>query len=208
MVKISLSLFLGTLILSCAEPRRESPVIRRVSESKVIIPKADQKLYDVVKFIIEEQKLNRSYAINIAPLKNISQEDDEYYLMGLLIKARAEDITTQKIAALDSFHYVIDIPPYDFRLKDCLMKEDVDYMLHQKKKRHQFVWDGTALGFNAKNSHSWYSISVPLFSVDSSKVLVGVQFRCDQFMCGNEVDILLTKVDGKWESRTGPVIVH
>ena len=156
---------------------------------------SNQAIYDFMKFVIANQKLDLSCGLTIDPEPRCDlSQDDKTFLKTLLIEKPALKNETdtgywqpQTISAVE--------------LNKCLTKGDVNYMLLQKQNLSTFKWDNTRLNFNLKNDTNWYCFSIPLFSKDKRKAVMMIRNLC-KGLCGIGWTEIFTKEKNKWTSQT------
>lgn len=160
---------------------------------------SNQYIYDFMKVVIADQKLDLSYGLTIEPEQgcDLSQED-KTFLKTLLIEK-----TQSKKDTGDWRNMTITIN----QLPKCLTKGDIDEMLSQKEKLSNFTWDNSRLGFNLSNNKNWYCFSRPLFSVDRQKAVMMIRNLCPG-LCGTGWTVVFTKQNNKWTSQTGGQWIH
>ncbi len=188
------------LFASCQHKSQHLPssTNKIIAENKTY---GNDAIYKVVQFIIQDQHLDRRLGFRALPIE-ISTH---------FIQERAID-------TVDRDNSFVEIKDGKFKLREsatfylkprqCLTKEDIATMSDQLTALKDFRWDNTRLGFDTENKKEWYEFSVPLFSKDSSKVLMKMYWRCDQFLCGHDTAILLTKENGLWTSEADFIAVH
>ena len=164
---------------------------------------ANQDIYDFMKVVIADQKLDLSYGLTLEPEQGCDlSRDDNTFLKTLLIekpkrkgKADTEDWKTMTVT--------INL----FELPKCLTKSDIEYMLLQKQKLSSFKWDNSRLHFNPNNDKNWYCFSIPLFSKDSRKAVMMIRNLCPG-LCGAGRTVLFIKEHNIWTSQTGRQWMH
>ena len=171
-----------------------------LAEVKPSIPDtSNQNIYDFMKVVIADQKLDLSYGLTIEPEQGCDlSQDDKIFLKTLLIEK-----TKPKKDTDDWRNMTITIN----QLPKCLTKGDIDEMLLQKEKLSNFTWDNSRLGFNLSNKKNWYCFSRPLFSVDRQKVIMMIRNLCPG-LCGTGWTVVFTKQNNKWTSQTGGQWIH
>lgn len=193
------AIILILLTISC---RHKPEAIQTTNNSTVLVKKdtSHAELYKVLQFVIADQQLNRRTGINTEPIP-ISEQ----YLLERLIDttdvSSAVVLKDGKLVLKDTFTYTIHPPR-------VLTNDDISFMKSQLAKLKNFYWDNTRLGFNASNEKEWYQFSVPLFSRDSTKIVMHMYWTCNQFMCRDETPILVKKEQGHWIVETGPILYH
>ena len=157
------------------------------------IDTATQYIYDFMKMVIEEAKLDLSYGLYIIPGESCDPgQNDKSYLNSLLIQKKEKEKSGD---IYDGQTITIIQEPERF-----LTKADRNSMLLQKEKLDSFEWDISRLGFNSMNKKNWYRFSVPLFSVDKRKVIMMIEDLCPG-LCGTGNTFVFTKENNKWTSK-------
>ena len=164
---------------------------------------SNQNIYDFMKLVIADQKLNLSYGLSIDPEPGCDlSQDDKTFLKKLLIeKSKSE----RQVDTGDWKTRTITVNL--FELEKCLTKDDINYMLLQKEKLSTFKWDNSRLKFNLKNDSNWYCFSIPIFSKNKTKAVMMVRNLC-RGLCGTGWTVLFTKENNKWASQTGGQWIH
>lgn len=201
---------LGLILLGCGQSTNkvdnDDSLEKKISiadssaETKPNTPDtSNQFIYDFMKVVIADQKLDLSYGLTIEPEQgcDLSQED-KTFLKTLLIEK-----TQSKKDTGDWRNMTIT----SNQLPKCLTKEDIDGMLSQKEKLSNFTWDNSRLGFNLSNNKNWYCFSRPLFSVDRQKAVMMIRNLCPG-LCGTGWTVVFTKQNNKWTSQTGGQWIH
>ncbi len=170
------------------------------TETKINLPDtSNQYIYDFMKVVIADQKLDLSYGLTIEPEQGCDlSQDDKNFLKTLLIEK-----STPKKDTGDWRNMTITIN----QLPKCLTKADIDEMLSQKDKLSNFTWDNSRLGFSISNDKNWYCFSRPLFSKDRQKVVMMIRNLCPG-LCGKGWTVVFTKQNNKWTSQTGGQWIH
>jgi hypothetical protein len=160
----------------------------------------EAEIYSTLEYIITEQKLNKDYGLKIIPAKRCdSGKEDKEFLSGLIITTDQKDSLADDSIAIPLVH--------DLGLQKCLTKEEVDFMLSQKKINKEFKWNNSKLGFNLDNHDNWYEFSVPLFNKDKSKAIFLVSKLC-KGLCGTEQTFLVEINGGVRTFKTGYHYIH
>ncbi|MBK8087618.1 MAG: hypothetical protein IPK31_06560 [Chitinophagaceae bacterium] len=175
-----------------------------VSKNISIVPDtSNQNIYDFMKIMVNDQKLNLNYGLSIEPEFGCDLSgDDISFLNTLLIEPEK-----QEIKADTGDWQNITITNSSFELKKCLTPADIKSMLEQKRILPTFKWNNSRLGFDMANNKNWYCFSIPLFSKDKKKVVMMVRDLC-QGLCGTGRTILFVKENSKWVSQTGGQWIH
>lgn len=161
---------------------------------------SNKDIYDFMKIIIDEQKLNLKYGIRLEPESNfnLTEPDSESFKL-LLTKLESSKQKT------DSLNFRLDWN--SLTLLSDLTKEDILGMISQKEDLKPFKWNNARLGFNLSNKSDWYSFSVPLFSKDKKKAVMMIRNLCSG-LCGEGKTVLFIKKNGKWTSSYGMQWIH
>jgi hypothetical protein len=158
---------------------------------------SNQYIYDFMKIVIYDQRLDMSFGLNVEPEKgcNLFQEDQVFLKKLLVGKIKPESKSDNlNIVVLNT-------------LPDLLTKTDIEEMLKQKMQLANFNWDISRLGFNAINRKNWYCFSKPLFSKDRQKVVMLIRSLCDG-LCGGGWTVVFIKENNKWTSQTVDQWMH
>jgi len=187
------------LTFSCGQRCNEIPIDKSVTISaKRDLPNAD--LYEALQFVISDQLLDMHLGIKTTPI-SVGEHFLAERLIDTVDNSSIFEIKDGQLVLKDSFSISIHPPR-------VLTREDIDFMLKQQRTLKHFYWDNSRIGFNASNTKEWYEFSIPLFSSDSSKVVMQMYWTCDQFLCRHDTPIVLTKEDGHWAADTGPTVFH
>lgn len=179
-MKIPKIIFLTTILISCT------------------VNEKDNELYELMKFVIEDQKLNKAYGLEISPEENctIGQADEEF-LKTLILTENSDTVELSPVEMMFEIG----------KLTKCLTEEDVALMVEQKELNNEFKWDNNRLELNSSKGDKWYSFSVPLFSKDRTKAVMMIRELCPG-LCGRGWTLLLTKDNKKWTSEMGQTWRH
>jgi len=175
----------------------------KTSTSTANIPDtSNQYIYDFMKIVIREQKLNLTYGLTIEPESGCDLSGDDYsFLKTLLIETKKQENNTD---TGDWRKMTVSI----FEMPKCLTHADIKSMLGQKSKLLPiFKWDNSRLGFDLTNNKNWYCFSIPLFSADKKKAVMMIRDLC-QGLCGTGWTVLFRKEQNKWVSQTGGQWIH
>lgn len=190
------------ILLACKEPSNKSNHLLtaqiRIKTQEDSIENASNKtdtsnqyIYDFMKIVIKDQQLDLSNGIALEPEENCStNETDVDFLSSLLIEKKKVQNDT-----FDLKNMIFTI--YEF--PKCLTKYDIDYMLLQKKEMANFKWNNYRLGFNQKNRHYWYSLSVPIFSKDKHTAVMKINNLCNG-LCGSGYTVVFVYKNNHWTS--------
>ena len=150
------------------------------------------EIYEFMKVLITDQKLQLNYGIHIQPEQNCDiNQNDSIFLNTLLYEDNKINKDTSDMNEISiSFQ----------ELPKCLINVDIQEMLLQKKHLKKFKWDNSRLGFNEKNEEEWYSFSIPLFSKDKNIVLMKIERLC-RGLCGYGCTVEYIKQNNKWTSK-------
>lgn len=160
---------------------------------------SNQYIYDFMKVVIADQKLDLSYGLSAEPEQGSDlSQDDKAFLKTLLIEKSKPKSDTG-----DWKNMTITIN----QLPKCFTNRDIDEMLLQKERLSNFTWDNSRLGFSSSNDKNWYCFSRPLFSRDSQKVVMMIRNLCPR-LCGTGWTVVFTKQNNKWTSHTGGQWIH
>ena len=155
------------------------------------IDTATQYIYDFMKMVIEEEKLDLNHGLYIVPEQRCNPGlDDKAFLNSLLINKKEKPVGIN-----DGQKIELSMEPERF-----LTKADRNAMLLQKEKSDSFQWDISKLGFSAMNETNRYNFSVPLFSIDKRTAIMMIEDLCPG-LCGSGNTIVFTKQNNKWISK-------
>jgi hypothetical protein len=164
---------------------------------------SNQNIYDFMKIVIADQKLDLSYGLTIEPESNCNLlQDDKTFLKTLLIQNKKQAVKSDTSNWRNK-----TFTSYAFELNKCLTKADIATMLLQKEKLASFKWDNSRLGFKLSNHKNWYCFSIPIFSQDKNKAVMMIRNLCSG-LCGTGWTVLFIKENGKWISQTGEQWMH
>ena len=178
----------------------EREIIHKLGKTN--INRLDTAVYDLMRFVIADQELDKTHGLRIIPQEDCSLDKTDREFLSELIEVQSADSTYPSDSGKFELHM-----PTTFELTKCLTQDDVDFMLNQKIEKAAFRWDNVNLGFNLKNTNNWYEFSVPLFSKDKQKAVMMVRDLC-KGLCGTGWTLLLIKEDGKWTSQKGLFWIH
>jgi hypothetical protein len=159
---------------------------------------SNQYIYDFMKVVISDQKLDLSCGLTIEPEQSCDLQDDKMFLKRLLIEKLKPKIKTG-----DWRNTTITFNELPKRLTSV----DIDDMLLQKEKLKSFTWDNSRLGFDISNKRNWYCFSRPLFSKDRKTVLMMIRNLCPG-LCGTSWTVMFVYENNKWTSKTGNQWIH
>jgi hypothetical protein len=146
----------------------------------------DDRIYEVLSFVIEDQNLDKNYGLTLTPEYQIDDtKSNKEFLLSLLESKN----TAQHSTGSD-------------RKQHFLSPEDVDGMRYQLSSASNFSWDNNRLKFNLSNKENWYVFSPPLFSKDGTTAVMMVRHLC-LGLCGSGWHLVLKKENGKWTSQRG-----
>jgi len=143
---------------------------------------SNAEIYDLVRILIRVKDLDTTCRLVLKPFESLSVgEPDSVFLENLLIEKRPKQKEKYKtIGSLDK----------------CLTRSDLDYMLRQKSRLHDFQWDSTRLHFTGTRQYDGkYSFSVPLVSADRTKFIISY----GGWWGGRTA--LFKKVNNNWEAQ-------
>jgi hypothetical protein len=166
---------------------------------KIRIPKIEgtnpkdtthQFIYNFMKTVIRDQKLDLSYGLLLEPDPYCSSTgDDQALFESFLIKSpRSNSLLSDSIIV-------------EHGLQKNLTDIDIWHMMIQKERYLDFVWDNTRLGFDLSNNENWYQISVPIFSLNKKTAFIKIECLCPG-LCGVGSIEKYSLEDGKWRSKT------
>ena len=225
-------LFLVLLFSSCTE--KQAPISVQeatsiLSDTITVAADTNQYLYDFIKMVEKDQKLNYSFGLTLEVENALSHEDDETYLFKFLkvalepetiryysMPAKPND-STLAIERSDSFFISLKTPPPIFFVPStvtfpnhigCLNKRDIKYMLSEKRRLQNFKWNNQRLGFNLANKNNWYRFSLPYFSKDKKTALICIRSLCKPFLCGDGYVLLYRFENNTWTSTKVDYWIH
>jgi len=201
------------IILGCSQPSRSSnhELVKDLEDTSatshtantIIVPdSSNQYIYDFMKMVIQDQKLDLSYGLTLEPEPGCDLSGDDYSFLKTLL------IETKKTENYEDTSQFGSMTIYTLEMTKCLTQTDIKSMLYQKTKLLPvFRWDNSRLGFDLKNNKNWYCFSIPLFSTDKKKAVMMIRDLC-QGLCGTGWTVLFRKEHNKWISETGGQWVH
>lgn len=201
--------------VACANPEKNSTIIEQIVSEKDTV----QYIYDFMRVVINDQKLNYGYGLTLSPESNISGDgDNDSFLNGFLIdqhlnteiekKSSISRNDTTQIINSDSI-YKLKIPELKISVVpllsqgqsiQCLTKTDIDYILSEKERLKNFQWNNQRLGFNLKNTNNWYVFSIPSFNKDQTIAFIQIRDLCKPFLCGSSYTLIYTFKNNQWHS--------
>jgi hypothetical protein len=119
----------------------DTSTIKTTTKTAILPDTSNQYIYDFMKIVIKEQKLNLTYGLTIEPEPGCDLSGDDYsFLKTLLIETKKQE------NSVDTGEFGnITIPI--FEMTKCLTHTDIKSMLDQKKKLLPiFKWDNSRLG--------------------------------------------------------------
>ncbi len=226
-MKIIYILIVGVLffIISCTNESVRKDSTASIVPHNLPSDTSNEYIYKFMLEMIKEQKLDIRHGLRLEPHDNCDENgNDSGYLRSLIIKdppqetkpaKESEPFTVTIDSSGDSLHLkIVENKDYTYEfvgatsnLENCFTREDVNYMLQQKRKLKSFSWDNSRLGFDTTNKKAWYSFSVPLFSKDHKKAIMSVEESCPG-LCGSGYTMLFTKQNNVWTSHYGIMHFH
>jgi len=179
---------------------KEKTIADIIVDAKINVPDtSNQNIYDFMKIVIADQKLDLNYGLSIEPENNCNGvQEDQIFLKTLLFEKTKLAGDTVNLKSLTITYNL---------LPKCLNKGDIADMLLQKEKLIHFTWDNSRLGFNLSNKKNWYNFSRPLFSKDRKKAIMMIECLCPG-LCGTGWTVLFSKQNDKWTSQKGEIWIH
>jgi hypothetical protein len=201
-----LILVLSLTILSCGQSvnqddkdnseHKKTAVIDTIAKTSTP-DTSNQYIYDFMKVVIADQKLDLSYGLTIEPEQGSDLlQGDKIFLKTLIFEKTKPEKDTGNWRRM-TFN----------QLPKCLTKGDIDEMLSQKEKLSNFTWNNSRLGFSPTNDKNWYCFSRPLFSKNRNKVVMFIRNLCPG-LCGTGRTVVFTKQNNKWISQTVGQWIH
>lgn len=177
-------------------------------ENKSLNDKNKQEIYNFIQLVIDQTELKKDYKLSLTSYEDsdITNSFLKKFLIDTVSKV-SEKKSSQLIKDSITGKYIVPITSIWPSQPKVLTANDINYMLEQKKYSENFKWDNSIFNFNQTNNDNWYSISLPLFSTDKSKVIVTIVDRC-KGLCGTGYTYLFIKVDDKWKKETISFWVH
>ena len=228
-------LYNGIFFYGCAEKQptdvkaRESILVS--ADTTAITADTNQYLYNFIKMVEKDQKLDYSYGLTLEVNSSLSSIEDESYLYQFLqkdVKPIKKEVAKKKPNSKDSSQTALQDTPIfvltprepfiitstlsslspNYIDSECLTKADINYMLAEKRRLQNFKWDNRRLGFNLANENNWYVLSLPYFSKDKKTVLICIRSLCKPFLCGDGYVLLYKYEDNKWKSNKVNYWIH
>ncbi|WP_018342056.1 hypothetical protein [Cytophaga aurantiaca] len=227
-----LILCLVIFFYACAEKHSNDPKVTAsiliASDTTPIAVDTNQYLYDFIKMVEKDQKLDYSYGLTLKPNEDLSTTEDDSYLWRFLkrtsqpIKTETTKNTsliqdsTQTVVKSDSIKILIPTEPFTISStvfpnpieSECLTKGDIKYILAEKRRLKNFRWDNQRLGFNLENTNNWYVFSLPYFSKDKKTALICIRSLCKPFLCGDGYVLLYRFENNQWTSTKVDSWIH
>ncbi|MFN7653157.1 MAG: hypothetical protein ACK5PC_08000 [Cyclobacteriaceae bacterium] len=147
------------------------------------LPITEKEIYEVVNFAIKDQRMNRSFYLDLHPVSYGSNIDLNDFVR------KETDSLLRKSAIPKVFSY-----------------EDLSYMLYQIDSWRDFVWDNYKLKFEQKESKLRYHISLPLFSKDRNTAIIFTETSGE--ILGTLTTIILSRNGTKWIKRASQEIPY
>jgi len=202
-----------------------------VTNTTSIASDTNQYLYDFIKMVEKDQKLDYSYGLTLEVNSTLSSIEDESYLYQFLqkdVKPIKKEMPKKKADSKDSSQTALQDTPIfvltprepfiitstlsslspNYIDSECLTKADINYMLAEKRRLLNFKWDNLRLGFNLANENNWYVFSLPYFSKDKKTALICIRSLCKPFLCGDGYVLLYKYEDNKWISNKVNYWIH
>lgn len=182
------------------------------ADKNLSIEKNNQEIYDFIQLVIAQTNLNKDYNLSLTSYDNydITNTYLEKFRIDTILKV-SEKKTSHLIKDSITGKYINSkIEPINSiwpSQPKVLTTNDINYMLEQKKYSENFKWDNTIINFNKTNKDNWYTISLPLFSIDKTKVIVTIVDRC-KGLCGTGYTYLFIKMGDEWKKETISYWVH
>ena len=182
------------------------------ADKNLSIEKNNQEIYDFIQLVIAQTNLNKDYNLSLTSYDNydITNTYLEKFRIDTILKVSEkktshlikDSITGKYInSKIETINSIWPSQP------KVLTTNDINYMLEQKKYSENFKWDNTIINFNKTNKDNWYTISLPLFSIDKTKVIVTIVDRC-KGLCGTGYTYLFIKMGDEWKKETISYWVH
>jgi hypothetical protein len=190
--KIIVSLTFLTTLLGCNQSQKGTSQKEEPFVLTYRVDSSGQRLYDFLKIVIKKKQLDTTYGLVIFPMLNLHEPVEDSVFIKTLLLHDGENLTPiKKPNRQDTF----TIGGID----RCLTEEDIGFMLKQKEDNRTFRWNTTRLNFTDMNKFKeQYRFSIPLFSKDGKKVLVGYEN-----VMGTGRVILFRYENNQWFTQTG-----
>jgi hypothetical protein len=219
---IYFSIISASLLFSCLQRANENEIesVRysvSIDTAKIIAVKgSDQypEIYAFIKELIRDHQLDTSYGLLLEPEIGCDLTQKDITFLKTLIIKKEEKIKSPLIAQdtsyqLDSNSYVkiMKLQPMvspeiiSLEPERCLTKQDIRYMLARKPDPLKFRWDNSELGFDTTNHQNFYSLSIPLFSIDHKKAIIMIEDLCPG-LCGTGNTYVYKMQNKRWKTET------
>jgi hypothetical protein len=230
------SFFLFTILsfsfaFYCCTQKQDAIVVTEIAvKDSVVIDTTtaeidtNQYLYDFIRIVEKDQKLDYSYGLSLDVETSLHNNDDEAYLSKFIKTTALKHVyyskppyskdSTKLYNTDSSLSFKVAIaeplilnPSPLFPSYECLTKGDVKHMLAEKRRLKNFSWNNQRLGFNLANKNSWYAFSLPYFSKDKKTTLISVRSLCPG-LCGNGYVLLYQFQNNEWTSTQVDFWIH
>jgi hypothetical protein len=191
--------FFTLLFLTNISIGQKNPV-----DSNSISEKNRKEIVDFIQFVVNETGLRKDQKLALAAYDDYQMTKSflEEFLIDTIVKLtekKSNPIIKDSITGKYIAPQLESITSWPLRPK-ILTTAEINYMLEQKKYTSNFKWDNTIFNFNQTNNEKWYNISLPLFSMDKTKVVVTIVDGC-KGLCGHGMTYLFVKKDGSWNKQ-------
>jgi hypothetical protein len=225
-------LCIATFFYACAEKQpadaKTSESILIATDTTPIAVDTNQYLYDFIKIVEKDQKLNYGYGLTLEVNSTLSTTEDESYLYKFLkaeVKSIKKEAQKNDTTSKDTMQIALQNTPVltltpgnplinssslfpNHIDRECLTNTDIKYMLAEKKRLQNFRWNNQRLGFNLANENNWYAFSLPYFSKNKKTALICIRSLCKPFLCGDGYVLLYRFENNKWTSTEVDYWVH
>ena len=181
------------------------------TEDNSLNEKNRQEIFDFIEYVISQSNLKKDQKLILKTFDdyNINKTFLEKFLIDTILKGSEKKLNNLTKDSING-PYFIPREPISISLParpKVLTIEEINYMLEQKKYAANFKWDNAIFNFNQANDEKWYNISLPLFSMDKTKVIVTILDGCTG-LCGTGNTYLFIKNNEGWKKETVSHWVH
>jgi hypothetical protein len=172
------------------------------------------EIYAFIKVLINDHQLDTSYGLFMEPEIACDLSHKDITFLETVRMKKKEKIKPPKIGQdtshqLDSNLHInftklqlsTSSKIISFEPERFLTRQDIRYMLAGKPDPLQFRWDNSELGFDTSNHQNFYSLSIPLFSIDHKKAIIMIENLCPG-LCGTGNTYIYKRENNMWKTET------
>jgi hypothetical protein len=225
--------FVSTILLAACTESSSIQEEKKSDTITFIMDTSNQYIYDFMRVVVQDQHLSYDRGLSLSPESSIDVNGNDKSFLTTLLKGEKELLDkpiVSKVVRPDTTHafgdstkklsdsVILIRPPefkYDFSgsiigglYEKCLTKKDISFMLAERERLKDFIWNNQRLGFNLSNENNWYEFSLPYFSRDRKTAIIVVRDLCKPFLCGSGSALLYQYKDGHWTSSKVRTWIH